>query len=810
MSDETATGDTPTARYLTEEQVQRLRDTRGLTDEVLKALPDHALRRVLQKLEFADLAQARNNFRLRQESGGTLRIPTNATLRALRDLDSARVRATPVPLTAGMPTGTEVTPEGMTASDTAGLTGRRWVALGPGNVGGRVRSIVVHPTSPDVLWAGSVGGGVWRTGNAGVSWLPVDDFLANLAVTTMVMDPTNPQVLYAGTGEGFYNGDALRGAGVFRTTDGTRWTHLPKTAGADFQWVNRLAISRDGRVLLAATRNGIFRSEDADRQSWVKVLAGEMGTVAFSPTNGSRAVAAGVNSGKAFFSTDGGRTWTQSTPVGQWGGRVELAYAAGDSSMVYASVDADGGQIWRSTDGGRTYTQRAGLGTDGKKVKYLGNQGWYDHVIWAGDRSNTSLVLVGGIDLWRSTDGGDRLADISTWWDNRSAHADQHCIVTDPRFGQGGNRRIYVGNDGGVFTTPDVSTVGNDTKPPRIRGWKELVNAFPVTQFFGGAGNPTTGTIIGGAQDNGTLRFTPNGGTEGWTSMFGGDGGHCAADPTDPRSVSGEYVYLNVHRSTDGGATAEYISGQFFNQQTQQWDWKPVPYQIEDARFQRALFIAPFVLDPNQPRRLLAGGRSLWRTEDAKAANTVGRGPVWRTIKPPAAGNISAIAVAKGNSDLVWVAHETGDVYVTTNGTAASPAWRKVSGAGAGSLNVPRFCTRLVIDPSSAGRTVYATFGGYNRDNVWKTTDGGTTWRSIGAGLPEAPVRALAIHPDRPLFIYVGTEVGVFASEDGGSTWSPTNEGPTNCSVDHLFWMNRTLVSVTHGRGMFQIDLAGI
>ncbi|HYR06678.1 MAG TPA: hypothetical protein VEQ60_02840, partial [Longimicrobium sp.] len=302
MSDETPTGETPAARYLTEEQIERLRDTRGLTDEVLEALPDDALRRVLQKLEFADLAQARNNFRLRQESGGSLRIPTNATLHALRDLDSARVRATPAALTAGMPTGTQVTPEGMMIPETAGLTERRWVALGPGNVGGRVRSIVVHPTNPAVLWAGSVGGGVWRTEDAGVSWLPVDDFLANLAVTSMVMDPTNPRILYAGTGEGFYNGDALRGAGIFRTTDGTRWTHLPKTAGADFQWVNRLAVSRDGRVLLAATRNGIFRSEDADRQTWVKVLEGEMGTVVFSATNGSRAVAAGVNSGKAFFS----------------------------------------------------------------------------------------------------------------------------------------------------------------------------------------------------------------------------------------------------------------------------------------------------------------------------------------------------------------------------------------------------------------------------------------------------------------------------------------------------------------------------
>jgi hypothetical protein len=141
------------------------------------------------------------------------------------------------------------------------------------------------------------------------------------------------------------------------------------------------------------------------------------------------------------------------------------------------------------------------------------------------------------------------------------------------------------------------------------------------------------------------------------------------------------------------------------------------------------------------------------------------------------------------------------------DGTAGSPAWQQIDNVGTSPLNPGRYCTRIVIDPA-APDTVYATFGGYVQGNVWKTTDGGANWSMLGGDtLPSAPIRALAIHPQSSLMLYLGTEVGLYATEDGGTTWSATNEGPDNCSVDDLFWMNRTLVVVTHGRGMFSIDL---
>ena len=680
--------------------------------------------------------------------------------------------------------------------------------------GAGTRGIVVHPTTPGLMWAASAGGGVWRTADAGVSWQPVDDFMANLATCCLAMDPTNPNIIYAGTGEGFSNVDAIRGAGIFRTTDGTTWQQLPATVGANFQYVNRLAISRDGSVLLAATPFGLFRSTDAARANWTLVLAEALADVDFHPTLSTHAVAGGLDNGTAYFSTDGGATWTAATHPGIWSNRVELTYAAQNASTVYASVNVNGGEIWRSTNGGQSYAKRGSTRQDGQPARFLGDQGWYDNVIWAGDPTNVNFVIVGGVDLWRSTNGGDMLIDISTWWDPRSAHADHHCITSAAGFNGTTNRRVFFGGDGGVFTTADVRTVGNNAQLPRINGWAELVNTYSVTQFYGAAGNATSGVIVGGTQDNGTICLQPTAGSENWRTIFGGDGGWCAADPTDPNVFYGEYVYLNIHRNLDGGTSDDtdgdrYISGQFWNDAQQRWDWKPIPFTIPDARNRQALFIAPFILDPNAANRLLAGGLSLWRTNDAKTANTPTSGPSWEAIKPSAGQRISAIAVAKGNSNIVWVGHADGQVFKTTNGLAASPIWQRVDQTGPSPLVAARYCTNITVDPRNL-QIVYVTFGGYVSGNVWKTTDGGATWKDISASLPQAPMRALAVHPRKTAFIYLGTEVGLFASEDAGATWSPTNEGPTNCSVDDLFWMGEALVSATHGRGMFKIDLSGV
>ncbi|CCE07230.1 conserved hypothetical protein [Bradyrhizobium sp. STM 3843] len=231
--------------------------------------------------------------------------------------------------------------------------------------------------------------------------------------------------------------------------------------------------------------------------------------------------------------------------------------------------------------------------------------------------------------------------------------------------------------------------------------------------------------------------------------------------------------------------------------------WKPAPFQIPDAFNQRALFIAPFVIDPNQPNRLLAGGESLWRTDDAKTPNTPTKGPKWTRIKAPSNGFISAIAVARKDSDLVWIGYDKGEISKSMNATAVNPVWSRVDGP----LPSGRYVTHILISPHDKN-TALVAFGSFAKSNLWITRDCGATWSDIGAGLPNAPVRTLAIHPSEPDWIYLGTEVGVFASEDGGANWSPTNEGPANVSVEDLIWIGETLVCATHGRGIFRIDLS--
>ena len=199
----------------------------------------------------------------------------------------------------------------------------------------------------------------------------------------MVMDPKQPSRMYAGTGEGFFNADALRGAGISRTVDGVTWNQLPATATEDFNQVHRLAISKTSTVLLAATRTGLFRSSDKDRSTWTKVLDVPIADVKCHPTLGTRAVAGGLDNGDAYYSANGGRNWKRAIH-GPWSGRVELTYSLKNPDLVYASVQSNQGQIWRFTDGGRTYQQRATLDPNGDPAPYLGDQGWYDSAIRCG------------------------------------------------------------------------------------------------------------------------------------------------------------------------------------------------------------------------------------------------------------------------------------------------------------------------------------------------------------------------------------------------------------------------------------------
>ena len=288
---------------------------------------------------------------------------------------------------------------------------------------------------------------------------------------------------------------------------------------------------------------------------------------------------------------------------------------------------------------------------------------------------------------------------------------------------------------------------------------------------------------------------------------FGGDGGFSAADHTNTNYLYGEYVYGDVFRSSNGGADADEISGVTgYAADGSYVCAKATQYEIADVCAQQANFIAPIALDQGIPQRLLVGGLSLWRTNDVRTATTSTTGPTWASIKPDVGSRISAITIAPTASDVVYVGHNNGLIYRSTNATATTPTWTRID-----TNDTPgRIVLGLTVDPANTNN-VYATFGGFTADNVWRLANG--TWTDITGsgvtGLPDVPTRTLVVDPSAASRLYVGTEVGVFTSADGGATWSAPNGGPANVPVDRLFVMDDQLVAATYGRGLFRTGLLG-
>jgi len=720
-----------------------------------------------------------DNLRMEADEAGPPRVWQLLRAQAQR---AALVRAGPSPL-----------------AKSAGLEPSQWQALGPSNVGGLVRTLAFDPRDPSRLLAGTASGGLWTSPDAGATWSANNDFLPNLSITTLVFDPANPSTVYAGTGEA---STGLVGAGVFKSADGgNTWSYLPATdpdVNADWLFVNRLAVDPgEPSVLLAGVTNAslasgaIYRSSDGGT-SWTRVAALKALDLAFDPASPSNAVA-GLDDGTIAYSRDAGLTWARTAPLvpvpSGYGNtaRAEIAFARSQPGLVYASVDDDKGEVWRSTDSGATWQLTSTPG-------HLGDQGYYDNAIWV-DPTDGSHVLAAGLDVYESRDGGASFSKVSDWRNApASPHADHHALVSPPDFGAS-DTAVFDGNDGGVYEGPNAYALGSRVG---ASGWRNMNNGLAVTQFYAGAGRASAGgRIYGGSQDNGTLML--QGGV--WSIYHGGDGGFVAVDPASDLTTYGEYVYLSLFRSLDAGASAAYICNGIT---------EALPADSNGNAFcgtgatKKANFIAPFVLDPNDSSRIVAGANSLWITDDARGAAT------WRVAKPPspAIGNpdnfINAVAVQPGNSNVMWVGHNNGWVFRTANALDASPSWTRV---GAGTIP-QRLVQRIVVDPANPNRVIVALTG-FVPGDLWQTLDGGSTWSSIGGNLPDAPVFDVKINPQEPSWLYAATSVGLFTSEDGGATWSTTNEGPANIRVRELFWIDdRTLGAATFGRGMYRVAVA--
>jgi hypothetical protein len=350
---------------------------------------------------------------------------------------------------------------------------------------------------------------------------------------------------------------------------------------------------------------------------------------------------------------------------------------------------------------------------------------------------------------------------------------------------------MFVANDGGVFRTNNArarTAKGQrapcDTENTGV-SWTSLNNNYGVTQFYHGLPHPGGKTYFGGTQDNGTLRGNDNEGAGAWDEIQGGDGGYVAIDPTSPTVIYAEFTRLSITKSGDGGRTfAGATSG----------------INESSANF---LFINPFIMDPSIPQRLWTGGRSMWRTDDAALS--------WSRASAPLSTDrsVSAIAVAATNSNMVLAGTNGGFIHrisnaLTSNSNTEWPGTQPRAG----------FVSWLTFDPSNEN-VAYATYTTFGGTHVWKSTDGGATWAGIDGsgdtGLPDVPVHSIVVDPDNSGTLYIGTDVGVFVSLDGGGIWARENTGFANVATESLaigtIGEVSTLFAFTHGRGVWRVEL---
>lgn len=676
----------------------------------------------------------------------------------------------------------------MSQTKDAGIWNWEW--LGPSNIGGRVRAIAIRPDDAAVIYLGSATGGLLKSEDAGASWSVVNDFLPSLSVSSIVFDPNDYDVMFMSTGEA----RSRPGAGIFKSTDaGETWTQLPSTNNDDFKMVFRLFHHPDSSGVMYASvyeNGGLWKTIDGGN-TWRELLnIRNMYGFKISPHN-PKLMLASANS-NIYLTDDEGLNWallsTDDTlngklPAGT--GRCEFGFCPTNENRIYLSMAKKNGRFYRSDDKGKNWTHLCdssffNIGS--------GNQGNYDHALWV-DPTNCNHVIVGGIEIWSSTDGGVSFDKLNNWrqYHNNSraysAHADQHAIVNHPAYDGISNKTIYVGNDGGIQRNDNVF----DTLWTNLAG-----TSLGITQFYGGAASTDGAYITGGTQDNGILRFKATGtwsGKDNWFQRATGDGGRIAIDPVDNQIHYCESVHLRIYKSTDGGET--FVKG-FTG--------------LMDAENDSALyFAAPFKLDPTNSQRLLAGGKRLWQTLDGTQN--------WQELAGRLAGEdyCSALCIAKQNSDIVWAGYEDGTLAVSNNSLDAVPVWSNINKAPLPA----RYVSDICISPHNR-QEVFISYGGFNADNLWYTPDGGTNWlnRSGTApyNLPSIQVNTITFHPRNPNWIYVGTDIGVFASEDKGQTWSVDprydaahNEIPANVEVHELFWQGTDyLIAATHGRGMFR------
>lgn len=682
-----------------------------------------------------------------------------------------------------------------------------WSPVGPTAVNsneegiGRVNRLGFVPSDPDIIFAATAGGGLWKTTNGGSSWTPLTDGLPNSNVADVAVNPANTNIIYLLTGDAdasSFNGSPMTccgfgkySTGILKSTDGGitwRYTGYKLVESDEISDFKLLMHPSDFNTLFVVGTNGVYRTTDAGA-NWTRVLSQKTYDIEFMPNNPS-VVYAGVLGGKFYKSINGGTDWTleYSNPT-SWATRVSIAVTPDRATAVYMLIcntppkedDPDFysfNGLYFSSDSGNTWVKRASVSPNvfsGNGVPIVGRAETYAHTL-AVSPFNDNVVNIGAISIFRTTNGGANLGLIDP--DNGIYHVDVHELT----YGLNGNT-LYAATDGGVYkSTNDGAT------------WSIISGSLAITQYYRISVSPTSSLhVMGGSQDNGThLKnsispvFVAPPGT-------GGDGTDNAFSPSTPSVLYASKNGGTMYRSINTGASFNL----FCNTPT-----------LEGLGFDvGSPWVTNISVHPTNANIVFMGYRSVIRGVLA--------GSVWIFTNLGAnnserVSGLKILEVAPSNASVIYAGdanYDVGEKRRLWRSDNAGSSWVKI--------NVPDTVepfTRLTINPGNY-QEIFLAYSGYrNNTKVFKSTNGGITWSNITGSLPNVPVNCIVYSDDDRSVddaIYVGTDIGVFYRNNTLGDWIPFNTGLPVVEVTDLK-INASgglLRAGTYGRGIWQTAL---
>ncbi len=697
-------------------------------------------------------------------------------------------------------------PAAVPAVAPAVFEGMKWREVGPAR-GGRAAAVAGLPGDRSTYYFGSVGGGVWKTGDGGRTWKNVSDGTFGGSIGAVAVSEWDPNVVYVGGGEKTVRGNVSHGEGMWKSTDaGKTWKH----AGlADSRHIPRVRIHpKDPDLVYAAVlghlfgpneQRGVYRTKDGGAH-WQRVLYinDKVGAVdlAMDPRNPRVLYASTWNVRRTPYSlesggpgsglwksTDGGDTWAELSrnpgfPKGTLG-IIGVTVSPTNPENVYAIAEAAEGGVFRSRDGGKTWTKT----NDDRSLR---QRAWYYTRIYA-DPKDEDVVYVVNVQFHRSKDGGKTFTTL------RTPHGDNHDLWIDPN----DPLRMIESNDGGA----NVSTDGGQT-------WTPQTNQ-PTAQIYRvSTDNHFPYRILGAQQDNSALRIS----SRGWQFdvTAGGESGYIVADPRNPDIVYG---------GSYGGylTRLDHDSGQERN--INAWPNDPMGGGAADAQY-RFQWNFPILFSPHDPKTLYAAANVLFKTHD--------EGQSWEIVSPDLTrndksklgssggpitkdntsveyyGTIFTVAESPLEAGVIWAGSDDGLIHVTRDG---GKTWKNVTPKG-----MPEWIMINAIDASphdKGGAYVAATM--YKSDDfrpyLYKTGDYGATWTRIDGGIdPLHFTRVVRADPGRKGLLYAGTERGMYVSFDDGARWQPLQLNLPIVPVTDLTLKDSDLVAATQGRGFWVLD----